>query len=118
MLKVCDRFNSFCLLYRFSKDLVSSMFNGNKVNIQYGRYPTKQVRNKVFQINKKEETKMLRSIQKAYEEIKKDDPNTSITPYTIRRWCQSGKIRHLLTGNKILVDMESLTDFIEGNNEN
>ena len=112
MLKVCDKFNSLCLLYSFSTSLVSSMFKGIKDIIQNGRYPTKKVRNKVFQINKKEETKMLRSIQKAYEEIKKDDPDTAVKTCTIRRWCQKGMVKHLLIGNKILVDMDSLINLI------
>lgn len=55
---------------------------------------------------------MLRSIKKAYEIIKEQDNGTSITVHTIRVWCKEGKIKCLNAGTKILVDMESLLDFI------
>ena len=55
---------------------------------------------------------MLRSIQKCVEEITAMDPNTSLTTCTIRQWCKEGKIKHLLTGNKILVVFEDLLDYI------
>ena len=55
---------------------------------------------------------MLRTIKKAFEEIQKADPNTSVTVYTIRKWCKDGLIRYLTVGSKILVDMGSLNDFI------
>ena len=44
--------------------------------------------------------------------IKKDDPETAVTLYTIRHWCKEGKIRYLTVGNKILIDVESLMDYI------
>ena len=56
--------------------------------------------------------KMLRSIRKAYDMIKAEDSGTSITIHTIRVWCKEGKIRHLNAGTKILVDMDSLLDYI------
>ena len=55
---------------------------------------------------------MLRSIKKAYEIIKEQDKETSITVHTIRVWCKEEKIKCLNAGTKILVDMESLLDFI------
>ena len=55
---------------------------------------------------------MLRSTSKALEAIKKQDPDTSITQYTIRRWCLEGKIKYIMSGNKILVNLESLLDFV------
>lgn len=59
---------------------------------------------------------MLRSIQKAFEIIKELDKDTCITAYTIRTWCKEGKIRHLYAGKKILVDIDSLLDFISMKN--
>ncbi len=56
--------------------------------------------------------RMLRSIQKAYEIIKQDDPDTAVTLYTIRTWCKEGKVKSLNAGTKVLVDMESLLDYI------
>ena len=59
---------------------------------------------------------MLRSIKKAFDEIKKNDNETSITMHTIRIWCKEGKIKHLNAGNKILIDMDSLLDYISMKN--
>ena len=56
--------------------------------------------------------RMLRSINKALEIIKAEDSETAVTVHTIRTWCKEGKIKYLKTGNKILVDMQSLLDFI------
>ncbi len=55
---------------------------------------------------------MLRSIRKAYEIIREKDPGTAITVHTIRSWCKEGKVKSLTAGNKILVDVQSLLDYI------
>ena len=55
---------------------------------------------------------MLRSIKKAWDMVKADDPETAITVHTIRTWCREGKIKSLSAGNKVLVDMNSLFDYI------
>ena len=55
---------------------------------------------------------MLRSIKKAFDIIKAEDAETAVTVHTIRTWCKEGKIKCLTTGNKILVDMQSLLDYI------
>ena len=55
---------------------------------------------------------MLRSIRKAYEIIKEQDKDISITIHSIRVWCKEGKIKSLNAGTKVLVDMESLLDYI------
>ena len=56
--------------------------------------------------------KMLRSIKKAFDMVKQEDPDTAITVHTIRMWCKEGKIKCLTAGNKILVDVQSLMDYI------
>lgn len=55
---------------------------------------------------------MLRSIRKSYEIIKENDPETAITVHTIRNWCKQGQVKCLTAGNKVLVDMDSLIDYI------
>lgn len=55
---------------------------------------------------------MLRSIKKAYDFIHTDDPNSAITVHTLRTWCKEGKIKFLTVGNKILIDMNSLLEYI------
>lgn len=57
---------------------------------------------------------MLRSIKKAFDIIKEKDPETSITLHTIRVWCKENKILNLRAGTKILVDVESLKNYING----
>lgn len=59
---------------------------------------------------------MLRSIKKAVDYIHSEDPESAIKVHTIRTWCKEGKIKYLTVGNKILVDMESLFDFISNKN--
>ncbi|MBQ4273184.1 MAG: hypothetical protein IJB95_06035 [Clostridia bacterium] len=60
---------------------------------------------------------MLRSIRKAFEIIKEQDKETSITMHTIRIWCKEGKVKCLNAGTKILVDMESLLNYISMTNK-
>ena len=60
---------------------------------------------------------MLRSIRKAFEIIKEQDHETSITMHTIRIWCKEGKVKCLNAGTKILVDMESLLNYISMTNK-
>lgn len=55
---------------------------------------------------------MLRSIKKAHEIIKEKDAETAVTTHTIRNWCKEGKVKSLTAGNKVLVDIESLMDYI------
>ena len=56
---------------------------------------------------------MLRTIQKAFDQIKNEDSNTALTVHTIRTWCKEGKVKSLTTGKKVLVDMQSLIDYID-----
>lgn len=60
---------------------------------------------------------MLRSIRKAYDIIKEQDNATSITIHTIRVWCKEGKVKCLNAGTKVLVDMDSLLDYISMKND-
>lgn len=55
---------------------------------------------------------MLRSIKKVHDMIRQDDPDTAITVHTIRMWCKEGKVKSLNAGTKILVDVDSLMNYI------
>jgi len=55
---------------------------------------------------------MLRSIRKAYDIILKDDPDTAVTMFTIRQWCNNGQVRCIKSGNKVLIDLDSLLNYI------
>lgn len=68
-----------------------------------------------YHIKQTDETggvRMLRSIKRVFDMVKQEDPDTAITVHTIRMWCKEGKIKYLTAGNKILVDVQSLMDYI------
>lgn len=59
-----------------------------------------------------EEIILLRSVRKALELIQKDDKDTAVTLHAIRTWCKENKVRNVKVGNKILVDLESLLNYV------
>ena len=59
-----------------------------------------------------EENILLRSVRKALELIQKDDKDTAVTLPAIRTWCKENKVRNVKVGNKILVDVESLLNYV------
>lgn len=60
---------------------------------------------------------MVRTIEKAVEELRKQDPDTPVTAYMLRRWIKSGDLPTVKSGNKYLVNMEILTQYLKGNTE-
>lgn len=50
----------------------------------------------------------IRTIKKALEEIRNEDPGTSITEYAIRNAIWNGEIRAKKVGVKNLVDVEEV----------
>lgn len=62
--------------------------------------------------------KRIRTIQAAYEEIKHDDPGTSLTPSAVRRAVTSGKIPSRRVGNKggwkYFVDVDQVIAYFTG----
>ena len=59
-----------------------------------------------------EENILLRSVRKALELIQKDDKDTAVTLHAIRTCCKENKVRNVKVGNKILVDVESLLNYV------
>ena len=59
-----------------------------------------------------EEIILLRSVRKALELIQKDDKDTAVTLHAIRTWCKENKVRNVKVGNKILVDVGSLLNYV------
>lgn len=55
----------------------------------------------------------IRTIDKAYEEIKAKDPETAITRYLVRAMVNQGVIPSIKTGNKKLVDVDVLEEVIK-----
>ena len=60
---------------------------------------------------------MLRSIKKAYEIIKAQDNETSITIHTIRVWCKEGEITSFKHGNRWVLNydevIEALREYVK-----
>lgn len=57
---------------------------------------------------------MIRTIKNAVEEIKKIDNNSDITVYAIRKMIKEGKIPYIKTGNKVLINVENIIAYING----
>ena len=60
---------------------------------------------------------MVRTIEKAVEELRKQDPDTPVTAYMLRRWIKTGVLPSVKSGNKYLVNMEILDQYLKGNTE-
>ena len=57
-------------------------------------------------------TLRMRTIPKAYDEIKKLDSNTSLTLRSLRSMCKNGDVPTVLIGNKILINLDLLIDIL------
>ena len=55
----------------------------------------------------------IRTVTECVKEILKDDPQNAITEFLIRKLASYEKIRSYKTGNKILIDYESLLCYLE-----
>lgn len=56
----------------------------------------------------------LRTIENAYKCIKENDPNTDVTKYMIRKLADQEMVSITRTGNKTLVDVDSVIDYLNG----
>ena len=56
----------------------------------------------------------MRTIQEAYNELKKFDSKTAITPYAIRQLVICGAIPHIKAGKKYLINLDVLFEFLSG----
>ena len=57
----------------------------------------------------------MKTIKQSFEEIKKLDPETAISQWFIRSLCKQGKVKHFMTGTKVLVNFDHLLDYINSN---
>jgi len=57
-----------------------------------------------------------RTIGKALKELQKIDPETSISEFVIRKLAKEQKISQVKSGNKTMVDVDSLIAFLNGEN--
>lgn len=56
----------------------------------------------------------IRTINGAAEELRRQDPQTPISSGMLRRWILSGALPAIKSGNKYLINMETLRRFLEG----
>lgn len=62
-------------------------------------------------------TPRIRTIPKAYDEIKKLDKDTSFTLRALRRMCANGDIPTVKVGNKTLINVDLLIRTLSCDNE-
>ena len=60
--------------------------------------------------NKIKNPPRIRTLPKAYEEIKKLDSNTSFTMAALRNMCRNGEVPTFRIGNKTLLNFDLLLD--------
>ena len=57
-------------------------------------------------------TPRMRTIQEAAAELRRIDPHTAVTPYFIRRIVLDGTIPHVRAGNKRLINLDTLLEYL------
>ena len=57
----------------------------------------------------------IRSINDAHKLLVEDDPDTAVSPYFIRKLVIEGTIPSFKTGNKHLLDVDVLHEYLYGN---
>ena len=58
----------------------------------------------------------MRTIKQAIKEIKESDSKTALTERGLRRLIEEKKIVSTLIGNRNLIDMDQLYDYLSGKN--
>lgn len=57
---------------------------------------------------------ILRTLSEAYDYIKKQDPDTALTPWALRLMVVSGEVPSIKAGRKYLIDMDGLFAYLSG----
>lgn len=55
---------------------------------------------------------MIRTIDQAYDELKKRDPDTAISRYLVRQMIRTEMVPSIKSGNKRLVDVDVLEKYV------
>lgn len=58
----------------------------------------------------------MKTVKQCFEEIKKLDTDTAITQWFIRCLCKDNKVKHFMTGTKILVNFDDLINYLNNGN--
>lgn len=54
----------------------------------------------------------MRTINEAYKAIKEADPETALNPHALRRLVLNGDIPSVKSGNRYLIDLEGLQQYL------
>lgn len=54
----------------------------------------------------------MRTISEAVAELREEDPGTAITPHFLRQAIASGRLPAIKAGRKILINLETLSEFL------
>lgn len=54
----------------------------------------------------------VKTVEQSFAEIKKLDPDTAITSWFIRCLCKENKVKHFMSGTKILVNYDDLLVYL------
>lgn len=54
----------------------------------------------------------MKTIDQCFKEIKNLDPDTAITSWFIRCLCKENKVKHFMSGTKILVNYDDLICYL------
>ena len=59
-----------------------------------------------------EKVARMKTIEQSYNEIKKLDPDSAISLWFIRCLCKENKVKHFMTGTKVLVNYDDLLRYL------
>lgn len=54
----------------------------------------------------------MKTVQQCFQSIKQLDSETAITEWFIRSLCKDNKVKHFMSGNKILVNYDDLLKYL------
>ena len=55
---------------------------------------------------------LMRTINEALKQIKELDPQSALTYNALRRLCEDGKVKHIMSGSKTLINFDDLILFL------
>ena len=53
----------------------------------------------------------MKTVEQCHKEIKKLDPDTALSVWFIRCLCKENKVKHFMTGTKVLVNYDDLLNY-------
>ena len=56
----------------------------------------------------------MRTIREAIAELRETDTKNSFSEVSLRRLVKTGEIKHITVGNRVLVNMEQLEEYLGG----